>query len=203
MVDPPIAPFVRIAFSNAAFVRISDGFRSSFTICTILRPVRCAITRRRLSTAGIAALPDSAIPNASAMLAIVLAVPIVLHDPGDRLIDASASRKSACDISPAFTASLNFHRCVPDPTRSPRKYPFSIGPPVTTIDGKSVDAAAISRLGVVLSQPTNSTQPSIGWPRIASSTAIAARLRNIMAVGRNADSLALNTGTSTGNPPAS
>ncbi|EKD61876.1 MAG: hypothetical protein ACD_54C00056G0004 [uncultured bacterium] len=71
------------------------------------------------------------------------------------------------------------------------------------IDGRSVDAAAISSDGVVLSQPTNNTQPSIGCPRICSSTAIAARLRNIIAVGRNADSEVENTGTSTGKPPAS
>jgi hypothetical protein len=71
------------------------------------------------------------------------------------------------------------------------------------IDGRSVEAAAISRLGVVLSQPTRSTQPSIGWPRICSSTAMAARLRNIIAVGRKADSEAEKAGTSTGKPPAS
>ena len=121
LVDPPIAALVRIAFSNASRVRMSDGFRSSFTICTIRRPDICAITRRRESTAGIAALPDSAMPSASAMLAMVDAVPIVLHDPALRDIDASASANSAIVISPAFTASENFHRCVPDPTRSPRK----------------------------------------------------------------------------------
>ncbi len=55
------------------------------------------------------------------MLAMVLAVPIVLHEPGERDIDASASTNSSAVISPAFTASLNFHRWVPEPTRSPRK----------------------------------------------------------------------------------
>ncbi len=161
------------------------------------------MTRRRESTAGIAALPDSAMPSASAIEAIVDAVPIVLHDPALRDIDASASANSSTVMVPAFTASENRQIWVPDPTSSPRNLPFSIGPPVTTMLGRSVDAAAISRLGVVLSQPTSRTQPSIGWPRIASSTAIAARLRNIIAVGRNADSDAENTGTSTGNPPAS
>ena len=198
-----MAPLQRIAFSNAARVMMSDGFRSSLTIWTIRRPVICAMVRRRESTAGIAALPESAIPSASAMLAMVLAVPLVLQVPVDRLIDASASRNSSCVISPAFTASENFHKCVPEPTRSPRNQPLSIGPPVTTMDGMSVDAAPIRRLGVVLSQPTISTAPSMGWPRIASSTAIAARLRNIIAVGRKVLSLAENTGTSTGNPPAS
>ena len=120
-VEPPMAAFVRIAFMKALRVRMWLGRRSSFTICTMRRPVRCAMTRRRLSTAGIAALPDSVMPSASTMLAMVLAVPIVLQEPGERLIDASASTNSAAVISPAFTASENFHRCVPDPIRSPRK----------------------------------------------------------------------------------
>ena len=79
------------------------------------------MTLRRESTAGIAALPDSAMPSASAMEAMVEAVPMVLQVPDERLIEASASRNSACVISPAFTISENFHRCVPEPTRSPRK----------------------------------------------------------------------------------
>ena len=120
LVDPPMAALVRMAFSKARFVMTSEGFRSSLTICTMRRPVSCAITLRRLSTAGMAALPDSAIPSASAMLAMVLAVPMVLQDPGLRLMLASASANSAAVISPAFTASENFHRWVPDPTRSLR-----------------------------------------------------------------------------------
>jgi hypothetical protein len=69
--------------------------------------------------------------------------------------------------------------------------------------GRSQDAAPISSDGVVLSQPTSSTTPSMGWPRICSSTAMAARLRNIIAVGRKALSDTEKTGTSTGKPPAS
>jgi hypothetical protein len=38
---------------------------------------------------------------------------------------------------------------------------------------------------------------------MVSSTAMAARLRNIIAVGRNPDSDTENTGTITGRPPAS
>ena len=71
------------------------------------------------------------------------------------------------------------------------------------MEGKSVEAAAIRSDGVVLSQPTSSTAPSIGWPRICSSIDSAARLRNIIAVGRKVFSEAENTGTSTGKPPAS
>ena len=142
-------------------------------------------------------------PSASAMLAIVEAVPMVLQLPGLRLMAFSASRKSARLIRPALMSSDICHSAVPEPTRSPLNQPFSIGPPVTTMAGRSTLAAPISRLGVVLSQPTISTQPSIGWPRMASSTAMAARLRNIIALGRKLDSAAENTGTSTGNPPAS
>jgi hypothetical protein len=142
-------------------------------------------------------------PSASAMLAMVEAVPIVLHEPAERLIEASASANSSTVMVPAFTASENFHRCVPEPTRSPLKWPFSMGPPVTTIAGRSQEAAPMMSDGVVLSQPTSSTTPSMGWPRIVSSTAMAARLRNSIAVGRNPDSETEKTGTSTGKPPAS
>ncbi|MNT85499.1 hypothetical protein D3C72_2256750 [compost metagenome] len=55
------------------------------------------------------------------MQAMVEAVPMVLQVPVERDIEASASRNSSWVISPAFTASENFHRWVPEPTRSPRK----------------------------------------------------------------------------------
>ncbi len=85
----------------------------------------------------------------------------------------------------------------------PSCLPLSIGPPVTPIVGTSQLAAPISSAGVVLSQPTISTTPSIGLPRIASSTSMLARLRVNIAVGRRFDSPLLNTGNSTGKPPAS
>jgi hypothetical protein len=50
---------------------------------------------------------------------------------------------------------------VPDPVRSPRNQPFSIGPPDRTIAGMSTVAAAMSCAGVVLSQPVVSTTPSM------------------------------------------
>jgi hypothetical protein len=81
--------------------------------------------------------------------------------------------------------------------------PFNIGPPVTTMAGTSQLAAPISRAGVVLSQPVSSTTPSMGLPRIDSSTSMLARLRVSMAVGRRLDSPLENTGNSTGKPPAS
>src|SRR6185503_10595612 len=64
-------------------------------------------------------------------------------------------------------------------------------------------AAPISSAGVVLSQPTSKMTPSIGLPRIDSSTSIDARLRKSIAVGRRLDSPSDITGNSTGKPPAS
>lgn len=60
---------------------------------------------------------------------------------------------------------------------------MSIGPPGTTIAGMSTDAAAMSSAGMVLSQPPSSTSPSTGLARNISSIAIAARLRQSIAVG--------------------
>ena len=69
--------------------------------------------------------------------------------------------------------------------------------------GTSQLAAPIRRAGVVLSQPVISTTPSTGLPLIASSTSIAARLRNSIAVGRRLLSPVEKTGNSSGKPPAS
>ena len=39
LVEPPIAEFAMMVFSNASRVRMSEGFRSSHTISTARRPV--------------------------------------------------------------------------------------------------------------------------------------------------------------------
>ncbi len=39
LVEPPIAEFATMVFSNAARVRMSEGFKSSCTISTARRPV--------------------------------------------------------------------------------------------------------------------------------------------------------------------
>src|SRR5271166_4175109 len=115
----------------------------------------------------------------------------------------SASRNSLISILPARTASEICQTPVPEPIRCPRKQPLSIGPPETTRVGKLQLAAPIMRDGVVLSHPQRSTTPSIGLPRIDSSTSIDARLRNNIAVGRRFVSPRDITGNSTGNPPFS
>ena len=86
---------------------------------------------------------------------------------------------------------------------SPRNVPVSIGPPGTTTAGRSTDAAAISSDGIVLSQPPSSTTPSIGLARSISSVAIAAMLRQSIAVGRTCVSPSDTTGRLSGMPPAS
>ena len=115
----------------------------------------------------------------------------------------SAAVKSSCVISPARTISLIFHTPVPEPMSWPRNLPLSIGPPDRPIVGRLQLAAPIISAGVVLSQPISSTTPSIGLPRIDSSTSMLARLRNSIAVGRSCVSPSDITGNSSGKPPAS
>ena len=95
------------------------------------------------------------------------------------------------------------HTSVPQPSGTPRNVPVSIGPPGTTTAGRSTDAAAISSAGIVLSQPPSSTTPSIGLARSISSVAIAAMLRQSIAVGRTCVSPSDTTGRFSGMPPAS
>jgi hypothetical protein len=147
--------------------------KSSCTMATIRRPAMRARTRRRESTAGIAALVGRPMPSASTIDAIVDAVPMVMQCPAERDMQDSASIMSPSFIAPVLSISVNFQTCVPEPMSSPRNLPFSIGPPDTPIVGKSHDAAPISRAGVVLSQPISSAMPSNGLARIDSSTSIA------------------------------
>ena len=198
-----MAALVRIAFSKAWRVKIFDIFRSCSTISTMRRPLICASRLRRVSAAGMAAFSGSDIPSASTMLAIVLAVPMVMQWPLERCISDSAAVKSAWLISPARTISDICHTPVPEPMSLPRNLPLSIGPPEMPMLGRSQLAAPMSSEGVVLSQPMSSTTPSIGLPRMLSSTSMLARLRNSMAVGRSWVSPSDITGNSSGKPPAS
>ena len=140
-------------------------------------------------------------PSASAMQAIVDAVPIVMQWPQDRAMPLSAASASSWVIRPATSSASNRHTWVPEPTSPPRNLPFSMGPPVTMIAGRSVLAAAMSIAGVVLSQPDSSTTPSSGLARSSSSTSMAMRLRNNIAVGRISVSPSDMVGNSSGNPP--
>ena len=198
-----MAAWVKMAFSNASRVAMADIFTSSRTSWTMRRPVRWAKVARRPSTAGKAAFSGRLRPSASTRLAMVEAVPMVMQTPWLRDMPLSADMKSARVISPARTASENFQTSVPEPMSLPRNLPFSIGPDDTTMVGRSTLAAPISWPGVVLSQPPKSTTPSMGLPRIDSSTSMAKRLRNSIAVGRIWVSPSDMAGNSSGKPPAS
>jgi hypothetical protein len=139
----------------------------------------------------------------SSMLAMVEAVPMVMQCPLERCMQDSAAVNSSCAILPARTSSDICHTPVPEPTILPRKWPDNIGPPEMPMVGMSQLAAPMISEGVVLSQPISNTTPSIGLPRIDSSTSMLARLRNNMAVGRSWVSPSDITGNSSGKPPAS
>src|SRR6187549_655004 len=151
----------------------------------------------------MAALPGSETPSASTILAIVDAVPMVMQCPFERCIQDSAAVNSSFDIFPARTSSDICQTPVPEPICLPRNCPDNIGPPEIPMVGRSQLAAPMSNDGVVLSQPISSTTPSIGLPRMDSSTSMLARLRNNMAVGLSCVSPSDMTGNSSGNPPAS
>ena len=87
---------------------------------TMRRPVSCACSLRRASTAGMAALPGKVTPSASTMLAMVDAVPMVMQWPAERDMHASACLNSFEVMRPARTSSENFHTSVPEPIGLPR-----------------------------------------------------------------------------------
>ncbi len=74
-----MAPLVRMAFSKASRVMMSDIFTSASTSSTMRRPAMCARTLRRESAAGMAALVGRPMPSDSTMLAMVEAVPMVMQ----------------------------------------------------------------------------------------------------------------------------
>jgi hypothetical protein len=162
-VDPPIAMSARMALSNACAVRICDGRGPpSRAISTARRPASSACASRRESGAGIAAFPGSVMPSASAIEAIVDAVPITMQCPEERDMHDSASHSSSSVMRSARRSDQSRHTSVPEPSSSLRHVPRSMGPPVTMIAGTSAEAAPISIAGVVLSQPERSTTASSG-----------------------------------------
>ena len=203
LVLPPIAMSARIALSNAAAVRISDGLGPpARAISTARRPDSSASASRRESGAGMAAFPGKVMPSASTIEAIVDAVPITMQWPAERDMQLSASHSSSSLIRPARFSAHRRQRSVPEPSSSCRQTPFSIGPPVTMIAGTSAEAAPISMAGVVLSQPESSTTASSGYARTHSSTSMAIRLRKSMVVGFMRTSPSEMVGNSSGKPPA-
>src|SRR5690625_644845 len=107
----------------------------------------------RLSlVATIVPLPGSAIPNISIKQFIEFAVNIPVQEPHVGQALFSISNNSSADICPDL--------CAPTPSKTEvneiccpvELTPASIGPPDTKTEGTFVRAAAISILGVILSQ---------------------------------------------------
>ncbi len=177
LVDPHSAMSVTTPLRKASAVRIIDGRTSSHTRSTARRPAATAIRACAECTAGIVAAPVNVIPSASVIDAIVEAVPIVMHVPGEREMPSSTWRIAHESRLPALYSAQYFHTSVPLPRRSVRYRPASIGPAGTKMAGRFIEIAPISSPGTVLSQPPISTTPSIGCDRRISSTSSASRLR--------------------------
>ena len=76
-----MASSTRMAFSNAAAVSTLSMVSRSRPICTAVAPVSSAMRMRSAVVAGGDAPPGTVMPSASAMHAIVLAVPITEQVP--------------------------------------------------------------------------------------------------------------------------
>ncbi len=161
-VEPPIACRPRTAFANAASVSSCDGRTSSRTIATMRSPVATAAAARAGSEAGIAAVPGSISPSSSVTIAMLEAVPIVLHAPRPHARQASKAAQSASLIAPVRWLSQARHRSVPVPTRRPFQCDTGRGPAVSTSAGRSALVAPMIALGTDLSQLASSTTPSSG-----------------------------------------
>ena len=141
-------------------------------------------------------------PSASAIEAIVLAVPITAQVPAVVARLPSMSSISSEVTSPARYFAQKRRQSVQAPSRSPCQRDVIIGPATSPIAGRFADTAPISCAGTVLSHPPTSTTASIGWARIISSVSIAIRLRNIRLVGLRKTSPNEIVGNTSGRPPA-
>src|SRR5258708_32139189 len=111
-------------------------------------------------------------PRASAIHAIVEAVPITAHVPlvvERRPSILSISERSVC---PARYFPQNLRQSVHAPSRSPSWRPVIIGPPTSWIAGRPADTAPVNCEGTVLAQPPITTPESIGGDGHDSSEAI-------------------------------
>jgi hypothetical protein len=135
LVEPPMAPLTLTPFSKASRVRICEMVMPCFTSSTMRMPACSDSTARRLSTAGIEPFIGRPMPMASASEAMVEAVPMVMHEPAERLIAASAASSSALEILPVRYSSSSLNMSVPEPRVRPLKRPLSIGPPETRMVG--------------------------------------------------------------------
>ena len=81
LVEPPMANNTRMAFSNAFSVSTLSMVKPFLAISTAMRPLSSAMRMRSAVTAGGDAPPGTVMPKASAMQAMVLAVPMTEQVP--------------------------------------------------------------------------------------------------------------------------
>ena len=202
LVDPPIASSTRSAFSIDFSVMICEGRIGCFANSTARRPLASAARSRSACTAGMAAVPGSAMPRASAIDAMVEAVPITAQEPAVAARLPSISSIPAWSTCPARCMPQNRRQSVHAPRRSPWNMLGIIGPTICWTAGTSAEAAPMSCAGIVLSQPPTITTASMGWARIISSVSMAIMFRNIIEVGLRNTSPSDTVGNARGRPPA-
>ena len=118
-VEPPMASSTRRAFSKAAGVRMRSGVRRVRASATAVSPVASAARSRSACTAGMAAVPGSAMPSVSARHAIVLAVPITAQVPAVVARLPSMPSMTSLLICPARYLAQKRRQSVQAPSRSP------------------------------------------------------------------------------------
>jgi len=128
-VEPPIASSTRSAFSTERAVMIWLGRSRVAPSVTACRPLASAARRRSACTAGIAAVPGSAMPSASAIAAIVLAVPITAQVPAVVARFCSIWQISSAVTPPARYLAQKRRQSVQAPTARPGTAIGIIGPP--------------------------------------------------------------------------
>ena len=104
LVEPPHALTAAIAFSNAALVMIWRGVMPFSSRLTTASPERRAHSMRSSEVAGADDEPGSAMPSASAAVAMVLAVNMPPHEPAPGQACCSISVSSATVMEPRATA---------------------------------------------------------------------------------------------------
>ena len=168
VLQPRLASAAR-ALPTAASVRMSRGLRSAASTCMTFSPLSLAKRMRSLYTAGIVPLPGSAMPITSARQFMELAVNMPEHEPQvGQALHSMALRPSSSSL-PAWcwpTASKTLLRSSVRPSR----WPASIAPPPTMIDGTLSRIAAMSMPGTILSQHGTRTRASKAWAMVMDST---------------------------------
>jgi hypothetical protein len=116
LVEPLIDSCVANAFSKLALVSKLRGVTFPHANSTARLPVATASLLCSATTAGMLAAFGKVNPNASAMHAIVEAVPIVMHVPADLAMQFSTPFQSHSERFPAQRSAQYFQASVPLPS---------------------------------------------------------------------------------------